>query len=132
MCDILTMIEYMLCYSMSSRGYKGVRESKFSKCSNWAQTLLKVCMWHSNHDKTYAMLYMSLRGHKGFRKSKFSKCSNWAETWLKWYMWHDMIKHILCYKMSLRCHKGVKGQVHKDIPIGLKINGMIPTTFWKC
>ena len=28
-----------------------------------------------------------------------------------------------CYKMSLGCHKGVKGQVHKDLPIGLKING---------
>ena len=33
---------------------------------------------------------------------------------------------MLCYKMSLRCHKGVKGQVHKDIPIGLKINGNDP------
>ena len=22
-----------------------------------------------------------------------------------------MIKHMLCYKMLLRCHKGVKGQV---------------------
>ena len=37
-----------------------------------------------------------------------------------------MIKHMLCYKMSLRCHKGVKGQVHKDLPIGLKVNGNDP------
>ena len=37
-----------------------------------------------------------------------------------------MIKHMLCYKMSLRCHKGVEGQVHKDLPIGLKINGNDP------
>ena len=29
--------------------------------------------------------------------------------------------------MSLRCHKWVKGQVHKDIPIGLKINGNEPS-----
>ena len=28
--------------------------------------------------------------------------------------------------MSLRGHKGVKGQVHKDPPIGLKINGNDP------
>ena len=33
---------------------------------------------------------------------------------------------MLCYKMSLRCQKGVKGQVHKDLPIGLKINGNDP------
>ena len=31
-----------------------------------------------------------------------------------------------CYSMSLRGHKGVKGQVHKDLPIGLKINGNGP------
>ena len=30
---------------------------------------------------------------------------------------------MLCYKMSLKCHKGVKDQVHKDFPVGLKING---------
>ena len=34
-----------------------------------------------------------------------------------------MIKHMLCYKMSLRGHKGVEGQVHKDPQIVLKING---------
>ena len=28
--------------------------------------------------------------------------------------------------MSLGCHKGVKGQVYKDLPIGLKINGEDP------
>ena len=33
---------------------------------------------------------------------------------------------MLCYKMALRCHKGVEGQVHKDLPIGLKINGNDP------
>ena len=33
---------------------------------------------------------------------------------------------MLCYKMSLRCHEGVKGQVHKDLSIGLKINGNDP------
>ena len=27
-----------------------------------------------------------------------------------------------CYTMSLRGHKGVKGQVHIDLPLGLKIN----------
>ena len=33
---------------------------------------------------------------------------------------------MLCYKMALRCHKGVEGQVHKNLPIGLKINGNDP------
>ena len=33
---------------------------------------------------------------------------------------------MLCYKMSLRCDKGVKDQVHKDLPIGLKIYGNDP------
>ena len=37
-----------------------------------------------------------------------------------------MTKHMLCYKMLLRCHNGVRGQVHKDFPIGLKINGNDP------
>ena len=33
---------------------------------------------------------------------------------------------MLCYKMSLRGHKVVKGQVHKVSSIGLKINGNDP------
>ena len=62
----------MLCYSMSLRGYKGVQKSKFSKCSNWAETLLKVCVWHSNHDKTYAMLKACHKGViKGFGSLNF-------------------------------------------------------------
>ena len=84
----------MPCYRMSLRGHKGVRKSKFSKCSNWAQTLLKVCVWHPKCDiltiiKHTLCYKMSLRDHKGVRKSKFSKCSNWAETWLKVYVWHS-------------------------------------------
>ena len=71
---------------------------------------------------------MSLRGHKGFRKSKFQKN---APIELKLDLKYTcdiltMIKHMLCYKMILRCNKGVKGQVHKDLPIGLKINGNDP------
>ena len=52
-CDILTMIKHMICYSMSLGGHKGVRKSKYSKCSNWTKTWLKVCVWHSYHDKTF-------------------------------------------------------------------------------
>ena len=81
-------LSWMLWYSMSLRGHKGVQKSNFSKCSNLAETWLKVCVWHFKHNKTYAMLQMSLRGHKGVRKSKFSKCSNWAQTWLKVCVWH--------------------------------------------
>ena len=51
-CDILTMIKQMLCYSMSFWGHKGFRKSKFLESSIWAETWLKVCMWHSKHDKT--------------------------------------------------------------------------------
>ena len=83
----------MPCYRMSLRGHKGVRKSKFSKCSNWAQTLLKVCVWHPKCDILtiikHTLCYKMSWDHKGVRKSKFSKCSNWAETWLKVYVWHS-------------------------------------------
>ena len=67
---------------MSLRGHKGVRKSTFSKCSNWAETWLKVCVWHPGYDiltiiKHTLSYKMTVRDHKGVRKSK---CPNWAET----------------------------------------------------
>ena len=52
----------MPCYSMSLRGHKGVQKSNFSKCSNLAETWLKVCVWHFKHNKTYAMLQNVIKG----------------------------------------------------------------------
>ena len=101
-CDILTMIKHMLRYSMTLSGLKGVQKSKFSKCSNSAQTLLKVCVCHLGCDilttiKHTLCYKLSLRDHKGVWKSKLTKYSNWAETWLKYTCdILTMINHTLC------------------------------------
>ena len=55
-CDILSIIKQMLWNKLSLRGHKVVRKSQFLKCFNWVETWLKVCEWHSKHDKIYDML----------------------------------------------------------------------------
>ena len=82
------MIKQMLCNKLSLRGHKGVRNTKFSKCSYWAETWIKYACDILSIIKHTPCYRISLRGHKGVRNSKFSKCSNWAQTWLKVCIWH--------------------------------------------
>ena len=64
---------------------------------------------------------------KGFESQNFQNASIELKLDLKYSCdILSIIKHMLCYKMSLRYHKGVKDQVEKDLPIGLKINGNDP------